>query len=262
MNSDKFWEEVAELYSDVEIDDDARQKMVETYYDGGVSLQQILELGRRRPSIPSFLRFSEKHKETPFRAIWDFGGLEFVISYSADFEKIGVTGQALATCMDGDPDAIRSVCRKTLSSMNSADELRQRGETHLASRGVVINPTAVKAFILAVLDARERYQYHEVIPELYFLLAQVLLPGETEAKKAERNSDMKAWALMLSWAYHHKHGKYPSYRKLAKLIGVAPTTISRMFESIEQFELRASQFGFKSIDPSEHPALIDIYPTL
>jgi len=262
MNRDEFWDDALKRYSDLVPEDESRRRMAESYFDGGVSMLQTVELAGRRPSISSFLKFAAKYQGTPFRALADFGGVEFAISYSDDFERIGVTGQTLAACMDGDHDAIRHVCRSALESMDEAQVLQRQGATHLASRGVVINPTAVKAFVLAVLDSRERYQYSEVIPELYFLLSQVLLPGETEAEKAERNIQLRTWAELLGWAYRHKHGEYPSYRKLAKILGVAPSTISRMFENVEQFELMASKFGMFGEDPSEHPALTQIYPDL
>lgn len=244
------------------IDDEVRKMMMAAYYDGGVSDLQVRELGPEWPTIGKFLDFSERYKGIPFRAISEFGGLEFVFAYETHFENIGVTGRDLAKCMDGDTDAIRLVCRAMLESMDSAQRHRERGESHLVSRGIVINTTAVKAFILAALDARERYQESEVVPELYFLLAQVLFPGEPDADKARRSQELKHWASFLAWAYHYKHGSFPSYRKLAKLIGVAPSTISRLFVSQEDFENRATVHSIHGGDASAHPVLNEIYPHL
>ena len=244
------------------IDDETRKWMIETYYDGGVSSFQIVELGHKQPGIKAFLDFSEKYEGVPFRAISSFGGIEFAFDYESHFAKIDVTGLDLATCMDGHTDAIRLVCRKILASMDSAKQLKESGEVHLASRGLVINPTAVKAFILAVLDARERYQQTEIIPELYYLLSQVLLPGEPDVEKIRQSKDIKMWASLLAWAYHSKHGSYPSYRKLSQLFGVAPSTISRLFKGQEDFEKCATRISASHEDASKHPALRDIYPRL
>jgi DNA-binding MarR family transcriptional regulator len=244
------------------MDEETRKLMTECYYDGGVSRFQTLEFGKEWPSIKKFLDFSERYAGVPFRSLSNFGGLEFVFAYEAHFEKIDVTGDTLAACMDGDVDAIRNVCRKILASLDCARELKERGEAHLVSRGVVVNSTAVKAFILAALDARERYQKSEVIPELYFLLAQVLFPGEPDAEKARKNSELKEWASLVAWGYHHKHGRYPSYRKLANLFRVAPSTISRLYESQADFEDSARRSSFGGKDASAHPALKGIYPYL
>lgn len=256
-----FWEALAKAYSQLP-EEEARKLLAESYYDGGVHMLQLAQAGPSRPTIPSFLKFAERYEGTPFRALYEFGGVEFALDYASDFENIGVEGSTLAACMDGDVDAIRVVCRKALQSMDNAREREKGGESQLASRGMTINPTAVKAFILATLDARERYQFHEVVPELYFLLGQIFFPGEPEAAKVNRQADKAAWAAMLGWAYYHKNGEYPSYRKLAKLMGVAPSTISRLFESFDQFERRAEAMGEGSWDPSEHPTTKDIYPLL
>lgn len=244
------------------MDDDIRKEMINSYHDGGVSALQVRELGGKRPSIEIFLNFSDQFEGAPFRAISEFGGLEFVFDYAKHFEGIGISGRDLALCVDGDTDAIRSVCREILKSMDSAKHHRQRGETHLVSRGIVINSTAVKAFILAALDARERYQEPEIVPELYFLLAQVLFPGEPDVEKARQSGGLRYSASLLGWAYHDKHGHYPSYRKLATLLNVAPSTISRLFEGQEDFEKSASWHAVLGYEASKHPSLSNIYPHL
>ncbi len=236
--------------------------MAETYFDGGVSAVQISELGSRRPSIRAFLEFSEKYYNVPFRAISNFGGIEFFFDYESFFKMIGVNGEVLATCMDGDEAAIRFVCRRILESMDAAQELVARGEAHLASRGIVINPTATRAFILAALDARERYQYFDVIPELYFLLGQVLFPGEPEVESNRRSRELKTWISYVARAHHHKHGFFPSYRKMAKIFCIAPSTISRLFENQADFEHCANRMLFSERDISENRFLRAIYPHL
>jgi len=218
--------------------------MLESYYDGGVSNQQIRELGGERPEISDFLEFSSKYEGVPFRSLWTFGGLEFVFSYEDDFKKIGISGDILAGCIDGDSEAIRFVCRAILSSLSEARTLSKEGYTQLASRGLTLNPAATKAFILASLDAKERYQVDEIVPELYFLLSQVLFPGKPEVEDLERSENLRFNSTFIAWAYQHKHKTYPSYRVLAKLFGVAPSTISRMFESRAAFKQAVDRHNF------------------
>ena len=239
-----------------------RKEMTETYYDGGVSFHQISELGANRPDIADFLRFSEEYKDVPFRAISSFGGLEFVFDYQEEFEKIDVDGARLAGCMDADSNAIRTVCRRILGSIVEGQALSRDGETHLVSRGRAISPAAVKAFILAVFDARERYQIDEVVPEFYFLLSQVLFPGDPEAETLRASKDLRFNSVYISWAYHHKYRSFPSYRRVAKLLGVAPSTISRLFESREEFEAAVESKYVFAEDPSTIMTLRNIYASL
>jgi hypothetical protein len=244
------------------LNEDIHKAMMESYYDGGVSVPQRMELGNKRPEITEFIRFSLKYEGVPFRSLWTFGGLEFAYSYEEDFKKIGVSGDVLAGCLDADPEAIRFVCRAILRSIAEAKTLTKGGKTQLASRGLTVNPTAVKAFILATLDAKERYQIDEIVPDLYFLLSQVLFPGEPEVDALEASKNLKFNSAYVAWAYRHKHKTYPSYRLLAKLFKVAPSTISRLFESRVEFEKMVDTNNTFGADPSTVEALKDIYPSL
>lgn len=244
------------------MNEEVHKEMMECYYDGGVSITQKIELGSKRPEISDFLHFSSKYTGIPFRSLWTFGGLDFVFAYEEDFKKIGVSGDALASCVDGKSDAIRFVSRAILESFDQAKTLIKGGKTQLASRGLTVNPAAVKAFILATLDAKERYQVDEIVPELYFLLSQVLFPGEPEVDALEASKNLKHSSAYIAWAYQHKHKTYPSYRALAKLFNVAPSTISRLFESRDEFEAMVDVHSTFGTDPSTSKALKNIYAIL
>lgn len=211
-------------------------EMLESYRDGGVSQKQLLELGNRRPKIADFLRFVSDNEGVPFRSIWMFGGLEFVFDYEAHFEKIGVEGSLLASCMEGNSQAVRKACRMILQALGEAERLTQVGETQIVSRGLGVSHTAVKAFILGILDAKERYKIQEVIPELYFLLSIMLFPGEPEADSLRKSKDLKLYSSRVGSQYLNTYKIFPSYRQLAKILDVAPSTISRLFESRGEFE--------------------------
>jgi hypothetical protein len=244
------------------MNEEIHKAMMESYYDGGVSIRQVMEWGGNRPKIDDFLKFSSKYEGVPFRSLWTFGGLEFVYSYEEDFNKIGISSDVLASCVDADSKAIRFVCRAILSSLSEAKTLFKEGHTQLASRGVTLNPAAAKAFILASLDAKERYQENDTVPELYFLLSQILFPGKPEVEDLEKSKNLRFTSTLLSFAYLHKHGTYPSYRLLAKLLNVVPSTISRMFESREVFEKTVDNHRHFHLDPSTDETLKHIYPNL
>lgn len=244
------------------MNEEIHKEMLESYYDGGVSERQSMELGFERPEIAKFLQFSVKYEGVPFRSLWTFGGLEFVFAYEEDFKKIGVSGDALARCVDGNSAAIRFVSRSILESFVKANTRIRSGETQLASRGLTVSPAAVKAFILATLDGKERYQVDEVVPELYFLLSQVLFPGKPEVYALEASNNLKYYSAYVAWAYKHKHKAYPSYRVISKLLKVAPSTISRLFESRAEFERLVDNNDFFGADPSSVEDLQNIYPLL
>ncbi len=244
------------------MDDEILRHMIEVYRDGGVSYPQKAELGPKRPEIGRFLEFVASYEGVPFRALWTFGGLEFCFDYQRYFEKIGVSGQTLAGCMDADTESIRSTCRTILASLDESRTRIEGGETHLVGRGLAINTAAVKAFILATLDAKERFHNDEIIPELYFLLSQVLFPGEPDVEAARASQNLKHASALLAWAYHFKHGIYPSYRKLSKILRVAPSTVSRLFETTDELESLAQLYSTILDNPSSHPYLKPIYPSL
>jgi hypothetical protein len=243
------------------VNEETLKEMLEAYSDGGVSRTQSDAFGSQRPEIATFLNFCSKHQGVPFRALWNFGGLEFIFAYREQFREIGIEGAILAECMDGDSVAIGEVCRKILQSLENAKELSRTDKTHMVSRGLTVNLTAVKAFILATLDAKERYHVDEVIPEFHFLISWVLFPGPPDADALRTSQNLKFNATFLAWGYRHKYNIYPSYRKLAKVLGVAPSTISRLFSSRDEFEANVEMHGVMG-EPNDFPRLARIMSNL
>jgi hypothetical protein len=242
--------------------EEIRAEMMEAYFDGGVSRHQLAELGEERPDIARFLSFSSEFEGVPFRALWTFGGLEYVSNYVKEFEKIAIDGAILASCMDGNSDAIRTVCRQVLVSIDEASRLRETGETQLVSRGRAVSLTAVKAFILAVFDAKERYQVDEIIPELYYLMSLILFPGQPEAMAANASNELQGRSAYFAWAYRHKHKKLPSYRRIAKQFNVAPSTISRLFKNHDEFDALVGLYESIAGDQVDLAKLEKIFPNL
>ncbi len=76
------------------------------------------------------------------------------------------------------------------------------------------------------------------------------------------SEELKINSTYIAWAYHHKYKIYPSYRQIAKLFNVAPSTISRLFESRDEFENMVNLHYHFGEDPSIAPSLKDIYPAL
>jgi hypothetical protein len=214
--------------------DEDRAKMAETYWDGGVSSIQTAELGTTRPTIRNFLAFCEKYNDVPFRSLSSFGGLEFVFSYFEEFESYGISGDLLAHCVDGDPESIRTVSRRVLEVLADAEDDGRKGKRHLVSRKESLSPTSIRAFILAALDAQERYGQFEPIAEFLFLLSIILMPGIPEAEDRRRSAELKSYCGFIADAYYCKFSKLPSFRWIAKKLDVSPSTVSRLFNGPEE----------------------------
>ena len=202
------------------------------------------------PEIDEFLKWSEENEGYRFRTLSLGGGLEFVFSAQSAFEAIGVGGGDLASSVDGNPRAIRRVCRLVLRHLHEMGVRADQGETQQVSRNLKISPALVRGYILASLDGMERYDRYQPIPELHYLLKLMLLPGIPAFEKNRIASNRKFKTLFRAAEIYHRTGSVPGMRECAKLFNIAASTISRMFDSHEDYEIEVIEtyLRFKEYD--------------
>lgn len=193
--------------------------------------------------INEFLKWSKDFEGYRYRTLADQGGLEFVYAAENDFKEFDVSGQDLAGCVDGDCKSIREVCRKILSHIAKARTLEKQGESHLVSRNLEPSRAAIHAFILAAFDGMERYQTYQPIPELHYLLKEILSPGVSALEKAIRAENRKHSVLFLASEIYKVSGDIPSLRTCAQAMRLSPSTVSRMFDGVEDYEANVKRWA-------------------
>ncbi len=199
--------------------------------------QGFVMLNHQLSGIPAFLEMSEKLKGYQYRTLAEFGGLEFVEATEEIFSAFGISGNELAGCMDGNLHCIRSVCIQILQHLEKANELEKMGETHLIGRNLEPSRAAIRMFILATFDGMERYDCYQPIPELHYLMRLVLSNGIPALEKARRARELKYRILFTGAEIFMETKAVPSMRTVAKKIGRNTSTVSRIFDSVEDYEI-------------------------
>jgi|TARA_B100000446_G_scaffold131205_1_gene123206 hypothetical protein len=228
------------------VTDEARQEFRgagqndDLIYDEELEQAYFKRFRMDEPEIEEFLNWSEKAEGFKYRVFAQSGGLEFVFSVQDEFERIGVKGEALVSCVDGNPHAIRLVCRKILRHFAEVGVRADKGETALVARKVQISTAIVRQFVLASMDGMERYDWYQPVPELHYLLKLMFMPGIPLTERRRRAEDTRYFSLFVAAAHFHKTGIAPSIREVAARLGVAPSTLSRMFDGPEDFTKQAT----------------------
>ena len=154
-------------------------------------------------------------------------------------EGLDILPQLVAKTLDADPASISELCLRLMERLIERDEKQDSGKTHLVSRGEAISDSLVNYLINMMLDNLE-WNDELYIPRDLIVLIRYQTGGEIsdQAKKlAIRDRKFNAvWiALQLS-----EQGKTPSYREIARVLGVNPTTVMRWFPNndlTEQIEM-------------------------
>lgn len=205
--------------------------------------RKFLFRNEHRESTSAFLRWAKEHEGYQYRALVDFGGLEFVEATEEVFEEFGISGDALASCMDGNHNAIRHVCRKILVHLSTAEASSKAGETHLIGRKLEPSRAAIHMFILAAFDGMERYDTYHPIPELNYLLKTIISPNTPALEQARQARDKKYLVMHFASEILKETGEVPSMRRMAKLLSLSVSSISRMFEGPEQYQFEVQRWG-------------------
>ncbi len=192
--------------------------------------------------ISAFLEWSEQYTGYQYRTLVQHGGLEFVYATEEAFKTFGISGQELAGCVDGDLRSIRNTCRKILRQLETAKNLESKGQTHLISRKLEPSKAAVHMLVLAAFDGMERYDSYRPIPELHYLLKELLAPGVPTLEKARKANQFRSNALFIAAEALQETGKIPSMRRIAEISGRNVSTVSRMFGSTDEYERDVHSF--------------------
>lgn len=205
--------------------------------------QNFVLRDEHRKSISAFLDWSKEHEGYQYRTLVDFGGLEFVEATETVFDEFGISGDVLASCMDGNHNAIRTACRRILKHLEASENSSKEGETHLISRKLEPSRAAIHMFILAAFDGMERYDTYLPIPELNYLLKTILSPSVPALEQTRKAREKKYFVVHFASEALKETGEIPSMRHMAKLLGLSVSSVSRMFEGPEHYRFEVQRWG-------------------
>jgi hypothetical protein len=181
------------------------------------------------PTIENYVRLRRKYPGMHLDVATD-PGIEFVFEQGKELEAAyGIRTKAVLGALDGDPKAHGDLALRLLELLLERREMKRKGETHLVRRNRGISDTLVNDLIGLSLDSLAWNGNTAISPDLIVLIKHQLGArfSEYEAKEEKQRKKFDAVRFAVQLALE---GKVPSYRKIARIMGVEATTVMRWFE--------------------------------
>jgi hypothetical protein len=214
---------------------------------------------KSNPTLERYVRL-RRHDPRSEIEIAVVGGLDQLFYMQPELEKHGIDPLLVASVLDSDADAISELSLQLMEKMIEASNRTGAGETHLASRGEVIPDKLINWLISCALDALSWNDNLHIPRELIVLIRERLGGASLHYEKASRAHQMRLNAITVGGQIKARGGT-PTFRHIAKILGVSPSTVMRWFpknEFSEEVERVATWFdaGGKLISPARIRGLL------
>jgi len=179
-------------------------------------------------------------------------GLEWLFKNENTLNQLGIEPSMYASALDADPQAISEFSLKLLELIIKREDAESSGETHVVGRGKAISNSMINYFINTMLDALS-WNDNLYIPRDLIVLIRHQLGGDVDNAMAKRqkSKELQSHAYVVG-AQLLEQGIKPSIRKVASILNVNASTISRMYPGDSLLNESASFLeGMKSVNNSE-----------
>ena len=196
---------------------------------------------KKNPSIETYLDLRKSYPENDIEVAIG-GGIEHAFKNQSEIEDLGISIKDYLGILDGDHECISRVCLHLLDSIAQSRKLTAAGHTHLARRHEKIPDQMIDWFICCILNSQSWNGTLELNTDLIVLIRQGLMPGMSTfedllAVKTQRSDAALIGGQLLAV------GLVPSFRKIAKIMGVQPSTVKRWFATKDEFDRECTHFA-------------------
>ena len=195
------------------------------------------------PSIQNYVKLRRENSKAEIE-VSIVGGFESMFYMRDEFVRHGIDPELLGGILDADKDAISEASLRLMEKIVEARAMISKGETHLIRRGLAIPEKLVDWIICCSLDALS-WNDDLVIPRDLIVLVRERLGGsnlhyeqEGKVRQNKQNASLIAGQLMA-------RGVNPTFKIVAQMLGVAPSTVKRWFrpgEFEKQRDIHAKWF--------------------
>jgi len=193
--------------------------------DGGFNA--ISRAYKRDPTIDHYLRLRRENPDGEIE-VAVIGGMEQLFYLEPELRKYGFEPELVASVMDADPEAISELALLIIQKLIEAKQLSKSGETHLVRRGLAVPDKLVNWLVTCMLDALSWNDNLHIPRDLIVLIRERLGGSNPEYEQGSRAHEMR-WHAIIVGAQLKAQGIEPSFRMLAKVFNVAPSTVMRWF---------------------------------
>lgn len=195
---------------------------------GGHDWDADVSVFRSDPSIRNYLEIREKHPRREPPNIF-FAGIDPLFAMQEDLQKWKIDSALVAATMDADREAIDTLSLNLLALMCDRQDLEQAGETHIQSRGIGIPDRLIDYLIVIMFEAMEQYGEPHAVGSLNFLVRQRLGGQRMAMHQAYEKKSRKEFVIR-AMTSARRLGWDTSLRDIAGILGMQPSSISRLFE--------------------------------
>lgn len=192
------------------------------------------------PTIENYVRLRRMHPDVEIEPKI-YGGIDHAFRMREDLEGFGIDIELYVRTLDANEAAISELSLLLLENMIHAQSLERQGETHLSGRGRIIPDHLIDWLTCSMLDALSWTDSLYIPRDLIVLARSRLIKGESEIEKAVDIREKKNHASMIAGQLLVQKIK-PSFRRVAKIMCVQPSTVKRWFDSEEEFLGQADQW--------------------
>jgi hypothetical protein len=179
-----------------------------------------------KPTIEEYVRLRKTYPGFS-QGIETTGGLEFVFAQQKQLRAAGLDPEVVAAALDDDERAQGQLSFQLLEKLLERKGLEKSGHSHVVSRKKGISDSLVNYLIGNMLDALDAAGGF-VVSDLIVLIKYQLGVIESEFEIKLRAHERRKAAVWIA-AQMVANGEVPSYRSVARELGVEPSTVMRWF---------------------------------
>lgn len=158
-----------------------------------------------------------------------FGGIDDLFALEEELGRYGIGAHPLMTgVLDADQEAISELSLKLMEHIERARHQEQEGGTHLIRRGVAMPEPLINYLICVALDAQSWNDTMTLNRDLIVLIRERLGGANQQYRQAVKLHEKRKHAAWIGGQLKAQ-GEVVSIRKIAEILDIAPSTISRWY---------------------------------
>jgi hypothetical protein len=201
-------------------------------------LEKLIQNYQQRPALSEYIKLRRTAGFTVIDSnrFFDF---DVMLRLDGELRKYSINPRVVAKVLDGDDQMIDELCLQVMESLESRRSLELEGRKHVQARKEAIPDSLVDFLIVFAMEACE--QHTLAIPPSLVILVRERLGGSNPARYEDfLVSQKRQGAIQLAINDIEKGGKV-SIRRVAKILGVQPSTVKRWFPE-SSLEIAAKNF--------------------
>ena len=195
---------------------------------------------KKSPSIENYVKLRRQHPRSEIE-VSVLGGIDPLFYMEPVLKQYGFDPQLIASVMDADADSISEASLQLMEKMIEARQRSMRGDTHLIRRGHAIPDKLIDWIVCCSLDALSWNDDLYIPRDLIVLIRERLGGSNPEYRQGSQTYEKKRNAGLIAGQLKAR-GVRPTYKLLASILKVAPSTVKRWFKPGE-FEQEADRWS-------------------